>query len=153
MGSHPARSGREERPMFACEIPIRFGDVDHARIVYYPHFFHFCHVAMEELFAKAVGVPYHEVIGRERLGYPTVHIETDFEKTVGFGETLKMEVSVLRIGRSSVDFRFEGRRGSDGATAFVAKITTVCVDMDRFSSVPIPEAHRAAFARLVRPGA
>src|SRR5687768_13915753 len=101
--------GRGRSPMFACEIPVRFGDVDHARIVYYPHFFHFCHVAMEELFAKAVGVPYHEVIGRERLGYPTVHIETDFEKTVGFGETLRMEVSVLRIGKSSVDFRFEGR--------------------------------------------
>ena len=135
--------------MFACEIPIRFGDVDHARIVYYPHFFHFCHVAMEELFAKAVGVPYHEVIGRDRRGYPTVHIETDFRKTVGFGETLRMEVSVLRIGTSSVDFRFEGKRRSDGETAFVARITTVCVDMDRFTSVPIPPAHREAFGRLV----
>ena len=135
--------------MFACEIPIRFGDVDHARIVYYPHFFHFCHVAMEELFAKAVGVPYHEVIGRERRGYPTVHIETDFRKTVGFGETLRMEVSVLRIGTSSVDFRFEGKRRSDGETAFVAKITTVCVDMDRFTSLPVPDAHRAAFQRLL----
>jgi 4-hydroxybenzoyl-CoA thioesterase len=139
--------------MFACEIPIRFGDVDHARIVYYPHFFHFCHVAMEELFAKAVGVPYHEVIGRERRGYPTVHIETDFRKTVGFGETLRMEVSVLRIGTSSVDFRFEGKRRSDGETAFVAKITTVCVDMDRFTSLPVPDAHRVAFQRLLVPPA
>jgi YbgC/YbaW family acyl-CoA thioester hydrolase len=137
--------------VFACEIPIRFGDVDHARIVYYPHFFHFCHVAMEELFAKAVGVPYHELIGKERLGFPTVHVETDFEKTVSFGETLRMLVAVVRIGRTSVTLRFEGFRGSDRERAFVATITSVCVDMDRFAPVPIPDRYRSAFERLIVP--
>jgi 4-hydroxybenzoyl-CoA thioesterase len=134
--------------MFACEIPIRFGDVDHARIVYYPHFFHFCHVAMEEMFARHVGVPYHEVVGRERLGFPTVHIEVDFEKTVGFGETLRMQVEVLKVGTTSVVFRFLGVRASDGVTAFAATITTVAVDMDRFTKVPVPPRYREAFERL-----
>jgi 4-hydroxybenzoyl-CoA thioesterase len=134
--------------MFTCEIPVRFGDVDHARIVYYPRFFHFCHVAMEEAFAGVVGLPYHELIGKERLGFPAVRVETDFENTVGFGETLRMGVVVEAIGRTSVRWRFEGRRSSDGVLAFRARITTVCVDMDRFAPVPVPERFREALGRL-----
>jgi 4-hydroxybenzoyl-CoA thioesterase len=134
--------------MFTCEIPVRFGDVDHARIVYYPRFFHFCHVAMEEAFAGVVGLPYHELIGRERLGFPAVRVETDFENTVGFGEVLKMGVVVEAVGNTSVRWRFEGRRSSDAVLAFRARITTVCVDMDRFSPVPVPERYRTALARL-----
>jgi 4-hydroxybenzoyl-CoA thioesterase len=134
--------------MFTCEIPVRFGDVDHARIVYYPRFFHFCHVAMEEAFAKVVGLPYHELIGRERLGFPAVHVETDFEATVGFGEVLRMAVVVESVGRTSVRWRFEGTRSSDAVLAFRATITTVCVDMDRFSPVPVPERYREALSLL-----
>ena len=134
--------------MFSCDIPIRFGDVDHAKIVYYPRYFHFYHVAMEELFAKAIGIPYHEVIEKDRLGFPSVHIESDFAKIVGFGETLRMEVGVEKIGKSSVVFRYAGYRSSDGVKAFTASITTVAVDMDRFEAIPIPAKYRSALERL-----
>src|SRR5436190_8744863 len=109
--------------MFTCEIPVHFGYVDQARIVYYPHFFHFCHVAMEEAFREVVGIAYRDVLDKDRLGFPAVRIETDFETSVGYGETLKMAVSVTRIGTSSVEWLYEGRRASDGAKAFAAKIT------------------------------
>ena len=35
----------------ACE-KVRFSDVDNAGIVYYPRFFHYCHVAREEFFTE-----------------------------------------------------------------------------------------------------
>ena len=135
--------------MFTCEIPVHFGYVDQARIVYYPHFFHFCHVAMEEAFRSVVGVSYRDVIEKDRLGFPAVHIETDFETSVGYGETLKIDVSIERIGTSSVAWRYEGRRASDGIRAFAAKITTVAVDMDRFQSIPVPPRYREALLRLM----
>ena len=135
--------------MFTCEIPIRFGDVDHAKIVYYPRFFHYCHVAMEEMFAKVVGVPYHDVIVRDRVGFPVVNIQSEFLTTLGFGETLRMLVGVERIGKSSVVFHYEGYRASDGEKAFTASITTVSVDMDRFEPIPVPPRYRAALERLV----
>ena len=133
---------------YRCEIPVRFGHVDQARIVYYPWFFHFCHEAMERMFAEAIGIPYSEVLGKDRLGFPAVHIETDFLETVGYGEVLDMGVSVEKVGTTSVTFRFEGRRASDEKTAFRATTTTVCVDMDRFAPVPIPPRYRDAFERL-----
>ena len=41
---------------FECRIPVRFGDIDIAKIVYYPRFLHFCHVAMEEMFGHVIGL-------------------------------------------------------------------------------------------------
>src|SRR5262245_30030676 len=134
--------------MFTCEIPVRFGDVDHAKIVYYPRYFHFCHVAMEEMFAKVVGVPYHQVIGRDRVGFPTVNIRSEFLAPIGFGEVLRMSVGVERIGKTSVVFGYRGVRASGGETAFTASITTVAVDMDRFVPIPVPPRYREALERL-----
>ena len=37
---------------FEFATPVRFADVDHAGIVYYPRFFHYFHMAFEELFRR-----------------------------------------------------------------------------------------------------
>jgi 4-hydroxybenzoyl-CoA thioesterase len=126
-------------------LDVRFGDLDAAGIVYYPRYLHFCHVAMEELFAHVMGTPYHKVIVEEDVGYPTVRVEAEFAKPVGFGETLDMRVEVERIGRRSVSFLYEGRRVSDGSPAFRVRSTAVAVKMSAWHSIPIPEAHRRGF--------
>ena len=138
---------------YECDIVVRFGHVDQARIVYYPWFFHFCHEAMERMFESVAGITYADLFNVERLGFPAVHIETDFQERVGYGETLRMGVSVEKIGRTSVTFRFEGRRASDGVLAFRATTTTVCCDMNTFKPVPIPEKYRTAFTTIAAPPA
>jgi 4-hydroxybenzoyl-CoA thioesterase len=134
---------------FRCRIPVRFGDIDIAKVVYYPRFLHFCHVAMEEMFSAVVGIPYHEAVGREKVGYPTVRVEADYRKPVGFGETIEMTVVTERLGEKSVGFRYEGRRSSDGVLAFVVRNTAVAVDMDAWRSRVIPPHHRRGFESLV----
>jgi 4-hydroxybenzoyl-CoA thioesterase len=139
---------------FRCRIPVRFGEVDHAKILYYPRHLHYCHVAMEEMFASVVGVPYHEAIEREKVGYPTVRVVAEYRRPVGFGETVEMRVSVERIGHRSVGFRYEGHRASDGELAFVVQNVQVAIHMDHWRSIAIPEHHRRAFETLLDdPGA
>lgn len=133
---------------FECRIPVRFGDIDIAKIVYYPRFLHFCHVAMEELFGAVIGIPYHEAVMREQVGYPTVKAEAEYLKPVGFGEVIRMLVTCESLGTSSVHMRYEGFRSSDGALAFRVKNTSVAVDMTAWKSVPIPASHRAGFERI-----
>jgi 4-hydroxybenzoyl-CoA thioesterase len=137
---------------FRCRIPVRFGDVDYAKIVYYPRFLHFCHVAMEEMFRGVIGIPYHDAIMKEKVGYPTVHVEADYRLPVGFGETLDMDVSVEHIGRRSVRFRYEGRRSSDGALAFTVHNVCAATQMDAWHSVPIPAHHRKGFEAILDAG-
>ena len=137
--------------MFTCDIPIRFNDVDQARIVYYPHFFHFCHVAMEELFARVVGVPYHELIDRDGITLPTVHVDGDFSAPVTFGQTLRIGVELERMGETSMTFRFTAARTTDDTVVFRGAVTMVCVRMRDFTPVRLPEPYRAALETLRRP--
>ena len=71
---------------FHLEIPVRFADCDLARIVYHPRYLHYCHVVMEEVFARVVGVSYAEVVLGQKVGYPAVKVEGEYPERVPFGE-------------------------------------------------------------------
>ena len=66
---------------YTTKVRVRFGDEDHAQIVYYPRFFNFFHVAFEDFFGDQ-GHPYQKVLDEDQVGFPTVHIE-DFEADRG----------------------------------------------------------------------
>lgn len=134
---------------FTFELPVRYGSIDFARIVYYPQFLHFCHVTKEAMFDEVVGISYADLLTRDKVGYPTVKSAAEFKRPVGYGETLTMRMIVERLGTSSVDFRYEGSRSSDGELAFVVRNTEVAVSMDAWQSVPVPAHHRRAFERLM----
>ncbi len=134
---------------FTFELPVRYGSVDFAQIVYYPQFLHFCHVTKEAMFPEVVGISYADLITKEKVGYPTVKSNAEFKRPVGYGETLTMTMYVERLGTSSVDFRYEGHRSSDGALAFVVRNTEVAVSMEAWGSVPMPDHHRKAFETLM----
>ena len=131
--------------IFEFEKKVRFGEIDEAGIVYYPHFFNYYHLAMEEFFERAVGVPYPEVIKGWKVGFPTVHVEADFVKPLKYGDVMLIGVSFTKIGRSSVHVRYRVRRKSDGLHVGEAKITTVCVDMATFRARAIPDELRKIF--------
>jgi YbgC/YbaW family acyl-CoA thioester hydrolase len=132
---------------------VRFGEIDEAGIVYYPQFFHLCHLAMEEFFERAVGVPYPEIVQGWKVGFPAVHVEADFLGPLKYGDVLLIAVSFVKVGRSSVHMRYRGRRQSDGKQACEAKITTVCVDMTTFRARAIPDELRAIFEQYRDEGA
>jgi len=125
---------------------VRFGEVDQAQIVYYPRLFHYCHLAMEDFCESELGLPYAVVIKERRIGFPTVHVEADFTAPMPFGADLSIEVSYLRIGKSSVTTRYRFT-DQDGVSCAEARVTTACVDMDAFKAQPIPDDFRAAFER------
>lgn len=141
--------GYDRAMTFRSEIPVRFGDCDYAKIVYYPKFLHFCHVAMEQIFADVVEVPYHEVVMKEHVAYPTVKADAVYIHQVGFGETLDIRVVVEKIGPHSVDWCFEGTRKSDAKLAFRIHSRTVAVDVDEWHAVWVPEHHRKGLEKLI----
>ena len=126
---------------------VRFGDVDNAGIVFYPHFFIYFHEAFEQFFDDA-GIAYHQLINARRVAFPTVHIESDFKAPLQYGDRLEIEITVPKIGTKSAVFRYRGYRHGDGMHAVTAEITTVCVDMTGFSSIDIPPDIRALFERF-----
>jgi 4-hydroxybenzoyl-CoA thioesterase len=139
---------------FTYALPVRFSDIDHAGIVYYPRFFHFFHVAFEELWRARLGArAYAELIDRDRIGFPAVRAECDYTAPLAFGDTAEIEVSVARLGGKSLTFRYRIFRAADGERARVpcARGTVTCavVDLARFVAVAVPERVVALLRDLV----
>lgn len=133
---------------FTSVQKIRFDDVDGAGIVYYPQFFHLCHATFEDFFDTAAPLSYPEMIRDRRLGFPTVAIESDFSAPLVYGDTAVVELTVGRVGTTSVEMCYELRRKRDGVSCFRARITTVLMDLDTQRPLPIPDEFRAIFEQL-----
>ena len=129
---------------FRTTTKVRFGDVDHAGIVYYPRFYIYFHEAFEDFFNSA-GQAYHAMLDERRIGFPTVHVETDFSAPLRYGDSLDIQLSLARLSQRSAVFRFVGHRQRDNQPCVTALITTACIDMDTFRARDIPDDLRAAF--------
>ena len=129
-------------PDFVYEIPIRFADVDRAGILYYPRFLNYFHIAFEEFFGRALGIPYVRLIEQERVGFPMRHMDIDFRGPLAYGDAALVAVRVVRVGRTSVDFMYEVKSKNSGKVVTIAKATTVAVDLVHFQPVPVPEPYR-----------
>jgi len=127
-------------PPFAHSFPVRFADVDHAGIVYYPRFFHYFHVAFEELWRARMGTrAYSELIDRDRIGFPAVRAECDFRAPLRFGDTAEIEVTISKLGGKSIAFRYRVYRAEPRALCAEGRVTCAVVDLARFVAVQTPE--------------
>lgn len=126
--------------MFSYSLPVRFADIDHAGIVYYPRFFHYFHVAFEELWRARIGPQaYSDIIDRQRIGFPAVRAECDFKAPLRFGDTAEIEVSIPRLGAKSITFRYRIFRSGDRALCAEGQVITAVVDLAKFVAVAVPE--------------
>lgn len=127
---------------YRMTIPVRFGDVDKAGIVYYPVIFHYFHIAQEDFFADYIGIPYHRLIEEERVGFPTVKTVTEFYSPLKYGDLLEVIVYISRVGRSSATFEFRiYRKDSEELLARSSEVK-VCVRIDTIEKIDIPEKYR-----------
>jgi 4-hydroxybenzoyl-CoA thioesterase len=135
---------------FVYSTPVRFADVDHAGIVYYPRFFHYFHMAFEELWRARMGPrAYVELIDRDRVGFPAVKAECEFVAPLRFGDTAEIALSVARLGTKSITFRYRIRRGEDATPVATGSVVCAVVDLARFVAIPAPDRVREMLADLV----
>jgi len=135
--------------MFTTTILVRFGDLDAAGIAYYPNLVNFLHESFEDFFSGHVGRPYPEVY-REGIGFPTVKLEVEFLSPVHYGDHVEVRVTIERIGRSSVQIRYEA--SVQGRPVFRARNVAVVVDMKTFRPMALPAWLRERFESAMEPG-
>jgi len=135
---------------FTTTKQVRFGHVDPAGIAYFPRIFEFLHEAFEELWERHVGERYDRLILGRRLGFPLVNSQVDFKGALHFGDKALVRVTCFQLGRTSLGLRYRFEVG--GEERLHARMTTVCIDMDRFASVPIPQEFRQAFEQIQESG-
>ncbi|MGE4158064.1 MAG: acyl-CoA thioesterase [Planctomycetota bacterium] len=135
-------------PSFICELPVRFGDVDSATMMYYPKFYHYFHSAFEELFPTRMGKIYADVLYKDGVGFPAAHQECDFRNPVRYGETLHIAISCQKVGTKSVSLRYAMADKATGEVRAECLMTLVCIDFKTGKSQEIPKVYRAMFEGL-----
>jgi len=128
--------------------PVRFEEVDAAGIVFFARYLHICHDAMEAVFDPLPG-GYRALIMERRIGFPAVHTDCDYSAPLRYGDIVRVDTNVVRVGTTSVTFAFTLVRTRDEAVA--AKIThvTVVCSLDTMEKTPIPDDVRAVLTPLL----
>lgn len=132
--------------MFRFERPVRFSDVDAARIVYFARYLDYCHDAIEALFAELPGGYAHLTMVRD-VGVPSVRVEVDYRAPLRYGDVALIDLSVERLGARSVTLRHELTRKADGVPVASVRQVVVTARLTELGAVQIPDDVRAVLAR------
>jgi 4-hydroxybenzoyl-CoA thioesterase len=139
---------------FQFVTPVRFADIDHAGIVYYPRFFHLFQLAFEELWrARRPPRGYADLLDVDRIGLPAVRAECDFKAPLRFGDVAEIQLTVARMGAKSITFRYRVYRADVPERTLCAEgqVVAAAVDMTRFVGVAVPDGVAALLEDLVEP--
>lgn len=126
----------------STDIPVRWGDTDAGGLIYYPRFFHFVVIGLNDYFAP-VAEDGHLMENLRREGYvlPAVEASASFHSPLRAGNTARIRTTVTNSGDTSLTVSFTVTRTDDEATAATGNVTFVLVDRD-FNPVSLPEKIR-----------
>ncbi|HLB15356.1 MAG TPA: thioesterase family protein [Burkholderiales bacterium] len=133
--------------VFSVEYPILFSHCDPAGIVYFPRLFDLLHRAMEDWFTYGLEERFADFIVKKRLGIPTVATRVDFVGPARIGDLLRIELRVLKLGRTSIELGIDAFVGEQ--PCFKARHTVCCFSQQGLKAVPIPDDLRGRMEAYV----
>ena len=132
---------------FSRQVQVRFGDCDPAGIVFYPRYFEMFNNLVEDWCADGLGTSFQELHGVRGLGLPTVSIQTDFVAPSKLGDVLRAELSVTKLGGSSITLAIR-LRGADGVERVRATLVLALMDLKTARAIRILDPMRARIAQF-----
>jgi acyl-CoA thioesterase FadM len=127
-------------------IQVQWGDTDAGGLIYYPKFFHFVIVGLNDYFSLATDGA-HPMEYYRRAGYllPAIEAAATFQSPLRAGDDAVIETSVADYGDSSLSVSFSVTR--DGDLAADGEVSFVFVD-DEFEPTSLPvEMHECIRTR------
>jgi 4-hydroxybenzoyl-CoA thioesterase len=127
----------------ARTVKIEWGDCDPAGIVFYPRYFAMFDASTTALFERALGMTKYQFLKRyQAVGYPMLETAARFLTPTRFGDSVVIETSLSKLGRSSFDVTHRLTKDGEVAVECTEKRVWVTRDPDdaeRIKSQAIPE--------------
>ncbi len=140
-----------EHRTFVQRYKVRFGEIDHAGVMYYPAFFDRMHRAFEDFWEEALGRTYREVLDIDGVGFPVVDIHSRFVAPFRLGDVMRVEISALRLGNRSVTFKYRLFKGDEDTVRTEAEIVSGVIAMESFTPQSLPDHYREALTPYLTP--
>ena len=134
------------RHAFERPLRIRFAHCDPAGIVFFPQYLVMLNNLVEDWVGERLGVPYAELIGRRRIGLPTVNLQCEFSAVSRMGDDVVMGLSLERVGTKSITL-LAGCRSGEELRMRVRQVLVV-TSLDTHRAIDIPADLRAALDRF-----
>tara|TARA_Y100001980_G_C14555336_1_gene343658 strand:+ start:1208 stop:1591 length:384 start_codon:yes stop_codon:yes gene_type:complete len=112
--------------------------VDLAGIMYYPNYWDLAHRFFELSWEKICGINYPKIIHDLRLGFPAVRNQCEFLSPLRYGDTVKCKIWISNVGNKSCTWKYEFTN-QDNQVVWKASVVIVCVNLDTFESIVIPD--------------
>lgn len=122
--------------MFKYDYKIKFHDVDAAKIVFFGNVYKIAHDAYQEMLN---GFELKEdYFTSENYVIPIVHSEAEYFSPLKFNQDIKIKISVLKIGESSFELRYDFMDEKDYRYVCV-KTVHVLVDKKSFKKTKLTD--------------
>src|SRR5262249_46719351 len=92
---------------FRLQYPMPLSHCYPARLGHFPRPFGILTRAMEDWFTFGLQERFADFIMAKKLGVPAVGTKVDFVSPARFGDQLKIELRVLRLGRASIELAID----------------------------------------------
>jgi acyl-CoA thioester hydrolase len=119
---------------------IRYSDCDPQGIVFNGNYARYWDDALTDWFEEA-GLG-GEALGGTGADVVAARIEMDFRASAGLGDTLETDISVERVGNTSMTVGFTTRRLSDDTVVTEGREILVFVDPGDFKPTRVPQEVR-----------
>ncbi|HEY1192350.1 MAG TPA: acyl-CoA thioesterase [Gemmata sp.] len=129
---------------FSTTRRVEFGDTDMAGIMHFSNFFRFMEVAETDfLVSRGLSVSWLE--NGVKWGFPRVSATCDYAKPAKFSEVLTIAVTLEKLGKKSVAYRFDftNPRGEPVAVGRMTAVFCRAAGPDQIESLEIPPDVRA----------
>ena len=115
---------------------VEFQHCDPAGIVFYPRYFEMINSVIEEYFREHLAYPFGPMHAKAHRGVPTANINVDFHAPTFLEDMIEFDLSIDRVGASSVTFRIIVSCGDEPRLTSVS--TLVQTDLNTRRSTPWP---------------
>ena len=126
-------------------IRVRYGECDAQGVLFNARYMDLVDVAFTEFERVVWGG--HAVLLDAGLDTQVVSMKIDWTAPARFDDVLDLELSVDRIGRTSMTLRAEFRQFGDDSSLATALVTYVLIHADEGGKTPIPPWLRQALDR------
>lgn len=133
---------------FRVQQRVRWSDCDPLGIIWYGAYLKYFEAAEHEMM-RAAGLPFETLRIERGVQIPRKAFQVEFHSPAQMDEMLDIECGVVKIGQTSLTFRFEAYRASDRAHRASATLTVVSVEKATLQKRPIPEWLREALQPFV----
>lgn len=87
-------------------VIVRFSECDALKMVWHGNYVKYFEDGRED-FGKKFGLGYMDIYGKTGLAVPLVHLECDFKKMVGLGETIYVETTMTDNPAAKIIFDYK----------------------------------------------